>query len=277
MVVGEFAQPATRLDLNSLLGRSFDAGTGVALSGRHRGTRSQPRIALTAELRQEETAMIRTTDAQIKRDLMRELGHDGRLGTANIDIGVDRYVVTLTGSVDNASIQLLIQDAAWRVEGVMDVISKLTIQPPATVRSDNEIATEVAQALEWDTLLPDGNIKFSVSNGWVGLEGTVTLSREREGVERLVRRLAGVRGVYNNIVVNSSEVKPENVSDTISEELKRRAELEAKSIKVLLKDGTVTLSGCVHSWEERCAVINAASRVPGVDTVKDSLAITPAF
>ena len=92
-----------------------------------------------------------------------------------------------------------------------------------------------------------------------------------------MRRLAGVRGVYNNLVVSSSEIKPENVCDTIGEELKRRAEAEARSIQVLLKDGTVTLSGQVHSWEERCAIINAASRTPGVETVKDSLAIKPYF
>jgi osmotically-inducible protein OsmY len=221
--------------------------------------------------------MLRTTDAQIKEDLIRELGHDPRPGATNIEISVDRYVVTLTGTVESVTNQLLIQDAAWRIEGAMGVVNNLKVESPASVRTDAEIAHEVRRALEWDTLLTDANIQFTVSNGWVGLEGAVNLSRERAGAERLVRRLAGVRGVYNNIVVNSSEVNPENVCDTIGEELRHRAELEARSIQVLLKDGTVTLSGQVHSWEERCAIINAASRAPGVEAVKDSLAIKPSF
>ena len=220
--------------------------------------------------------MLHITDAQIKEDLLRELGHE-HLGRTNIEISVDRYVVTLAGTVESTTDQLLIQGTAWRIEGVMDVVNNLQVKSPASARTDAEIAEAVCTALEWDSLLPDQSIRFTVSNGWVALEGTVNLSRERSGAERLVRRLAGVRGVYNNLVVSSSEIKPENVCDTIGEELKRRAEAEARSIQVLLKDGTVTLSGQVHSWEERCAIINAASRTPGVETVKDSLAIKPSF
>src|ERR1043165_5552240 len=218
--------------------------------------------------------MLHTTDAQIKEDLLRALGHE-RLGKIEIEINVDRYVVTLAGTVECVTDQLLIQDAAWRIEGVMDVVNNLKVESHAPVHTDPEIAEAVRAALEWDSLLPETRIQFTVSNGWVGLEGTVNLSRERVGAERLVRRLAGVRGVYNNIVVNPSEIKTENVCDTIGEEMKRRAEVEAHNIQVLLKDGTVTLSGQVHSWEERCAIINAASRVPGVEAVKDSLAIKP--
>src|SRR2546421_1813640 len=220
--------------------------------------------------------MLCTTDAQIKEDLIRELGHE-RLGEIEIEISVERYVVTLTGTVEFVTDQLLIQDAAWRTEGVMGVVNNLKVKSPASARTDAEIAQSVRQALEWDSLLPETDISFTVTNGWVALEGTVNLSRERSGAERLVRRLAGVRGVYNNLVVSSSEIKPENVCDTIGEEMKRRAEAEARSIQVLLKDGTVTLSGQVHSWEERCAIINAASRTPGVETVKDGLAIKPYF
>lgn len=221
--------------------------------------------------------MLRTTDAQIKFDLIRELGRDSCPGATNIEISVDRYVVTLTGTVESTAAQFMIQDTAWRVDGVMGVVNNLKVERPALSRTDAEITAEVRDALEWDTLLPETSIQFTASNGWVGLEGTVNLSSERAGAERLVRRLAGVRGVYNNLVVNSSQVRPENVLNAIGEELRRRAELEARSIQVLLKDGTVTLSGQVHSWEEKCAIINAASRTPGVEAVKDSLVIKPNF
>ncbi|HEX8889276.1 MAG TPA: BON domain-containing protein [Pyrinomonadaceae bacterium] len=221
--------------------------------------------------------MLHTTDAQIKEDLVRELGHDRHLATRNVEISVDRYVVTIAGTVESVTDQLRMQDTAWRVEGVMGVVNNLKVKSDSPTYTDAEIAEAVRAALEWDSLLPETDIRFTVTNGWVALEGMVNLSRERAGAERLVRRLAGVRGVYNNIVVNQSEIKAENVSDLIGEELKRRAELEARSIQVLLKDSTVILSGQVHSWEERCAIINAVSRAPGVEAVKDSLAIKPDF
>lgn len=221
--------------------------------------------------------MLHTTDAQIKEDLVRELGHERNLRATNIEISVDRYVVTLAGTVESVTAQLRMQDVAWRIEGVMGVVNNLKVKSETPTFTDAELAEAVRAALEWDSLLPETDIRFTVTNGWVALEGMVNLSRERAGAERLVRRLAGVRGVYNNIVVNQSEIKTENVSDLIGEELKRRAELEARGIQVLLKDTTVILSGQVHSWEERCAIINAVSRAPGVEAVKDSLAIKPYF
>jgi osmotically-inducible protein OsmY len=44
-----------------------------------------------------------------------------------------------------------------------------------------------------------------------------------------------------------------------------------------MRNGVVTLSGGVQSWDERCAIINAARRAPGVGIVKDGLAINPPF
>lgn len=221
--------------------------------------------------------MLCTTDAQIKEDLLRELRRVQSLDIRGIEIDVNRYIVTLNGTVKSSADRLIVQEAAWGIEGVKGVVNNLSVESSTQVRTDAEITEAVRATLEWDSLLPETNIQFTVTNGWVALEGTVNLSRERVGAGRSVRRLTGVRGVYNNIVVNPSEIKAENVSDTINEELKRRAEQEAKKIQVILKDGTVTLCGPVHSWEERCAVINAASRVPGVVVVKDGLAIKPYF
>jgi osmotically-inducible protein OsmY len=191
--------------------------------------------------------MLHTTDSQIKEDLIRELGHEHHLSTTNLELSVERYVVTLTGTVESVSDQLRIQSVAWRIEGVMDVVNNLKVKSPLPTFTDAEVAEAVRVALKWDSLLPETNIQFTVTNGWVALEGTVNLSRERAGAERLVRRLAGVRGVYNNLVVNPSELKQENICDMIGEELKRLAELEARNIQVLLRDSTVILSDQVHS------------------------------
>jgi osmotically-inducible protein OsmY len=86
-----------------------------------------------------------------------------------------------------------------------------------------ELANASRTALEWDALIPHDRIQVAVSNGWVGLTGEVELLREREDAERLVRRLVGVRGVYNEIEVKSPQARTENVRDAIEEELKRRA------------------------------------------------------
>lgn len=212
--------------------------------------------------------MMGMKDNQIREDVMRELRWN-----ECIEVMVNNHVVTLSGTVSSATEFLVAQMAAQSTDGVLEVKNCLEVNPPDTARTDAEIAQAVRSALEWDTLIPDKCITTTISNGWVALEGSVDFLREREDAERLVRRLSGVRGVYNEITVNSAEVKAENVHQAIEGELNRLAQREAGQIRVALKDGTVTLTGHVHSWEEERAIINAACQVPGVQSIKDHLHI----
>jgi osmotically-inducible protein OsmY len=84
-----------------------------------------------------------------------------------------------------------------------------------------------------------------------------------------------VRAVVNNIEIEP-HAKAENVRSKIEAALKRHAEVEAKDIRVTVRDdGEVLLEGKVHSWDEKAAVENAAWSAPGVKNVKDRLTIGP--
>lgn len=124
-------------------------------------------------------------------------------------------------------------------------------------------------------MVPDERIQSTVSNGWVTLEGTVTFPHEREYAERAIRHLAGVQGVTDRIVVLAPPVEPEDVQQGIEEALARRAEREARRIRVTVEEGKVTLVGAVHSWAERRAVVGAARATPGVHEIADQLRIEP--
>ena len=116
-------------------------------------------------------------------------------------------------------------------------------------RTDTDIAQAVRQALEWHVLVPHDCIRSTVSNGWVTLEGTVSTWSEREDAEGAVQNLAGVRGVTDNMTVVPAEkfVHPETIRDAIEGALERRAEREAKRIRVeVMANGIVALSGSVR-------------------------------
>ena len=131
------------------------------------------------------------------------------------------------------------------------------------------------QTLEWDVFVPDEKITSTVSDGWVALEGTVETSSQRADAERAVRNLAGVKGVQNKIVVKSLRFVTEHVRSAIEQALERRAEREARRIRVDVLDGIVTLTGSVHSWAERKSLVAAARFTPGVLAVKDHLRVEP--
>jgi osmotically-inducible protein OsmY len=103
--------------------------------------------------------------------------------------------------------------------------------------------------------------------------------RERADAERAVRRLRGVCGVTNKIVVRPPTVQSAQVREVIEEALERHAEREAEReaerIQVQVNDGVVTLTGCVHSYAEKRAVLGAVSHAPGVHTVTDHLRMKP--
>jgi osmotically-inducible protein OsmY len=216
------------------------------------------------------------SDEQIHQDVLRELRWDSRVHDTEVGVEVDQGVVTLTGTVESYAKKLAAQEAAHRVTGVLDVADDIRVKVPGSLgRTDTEIAQAVRHTLEWDVLVPDTRITSTVADGWVTLEGSVDLLREREDAERAVRHLLGVRGMQNKLVVRPPTVQPERVREVIEDALERSAEHEVKRIQVLVSDGTVTLTGRVRSYAEKRAVMGAVSHTPGVHTVTDHLRIDP--
>jgi osmotically-inducible protein OsmY len=68
-------------------------------------------------------------------------------------------------------------------------------------RIDFDIAAAAIHALQWDTLVPTDKITVTVSRGFVTLKGEVPWQDQKEEAERVVRRLLGVNGVINEIIV----------------------------------------------------------------------------
>ena len=131
------------------------------------------------------------------------------------------------------------------------------------------------RALEWDVFVPDEKITSTVTDGWVTLEGTVERLESADDAERAIRNLTGVKFVVNKITVTPTKPVTGDVRKAIEQALERRAEREARHIRVDVRDGTVTLTGPVHSWAERKSVLAAARFTPGVRAVEDHLRTEP--
>jgi len=221
---------------------------------------------------------VTKSDLQIQQDAMRELQWDTRIGQTEVGVEVDKGIVTLTGTVDNYAKKWAAKEAAHRVAGVLDVADDVVVHFPGSgKKTDAEIAKAVRQALEWDAFVADRKIRSTVSDGWVTLEGEVEFLQEREDSGRVVRYLAGVKGVWNQITVKTKEVQPGEVRKKIEDALERRAAREAEHIQVGVDDGTVTLTGRVRSWLEKDAVVGAVGHAPGVRSVSDRLRVDPFF
>lgn len=224
------------------------------------------------------TTTMKKTDAQIHHDVIEELRWDPRVEETEVGVEVDKGVVTLTGTVTSWAKRIAAQDATRRVLGVLDVANDIEVKiPGGLARTDTEIAQAVRHTLEWDVFVPDTRITSTVTDGHVTLEGSVDRLSERDEAERAVRSLTGVKAVINRITVAAQPAKPmaDDVRNAIERVLERRAEREARRIKVDVSDGRVTLTGAVRSWVEYRSVIGAVRFTTGVRAVDDHLRVEP--
>jgi hyperosmotically inducible protein len=123
------------------------------------------------------------------------------------------------------------------------------------------------------------NLGYSINGGTVTLYGQVVRPSTRSDAEGRVKRIAGVRRVVNNI-----EVLPlSNVDDRIRAAtfrsianmggLHRYLRGTNPSLHIVVSRGNVTLEGVVSNSGDRTLAYHAASRVPGVFSVRNNLRV----
>ena len=210
-------------------------------------------------------------NAQLQRDVLDELLWDPSINAANIEVSADTGAVTLGGSIGSYTEKYTAERDARRVRGVVSVFNYLEVRlPPASERTDADLAGAAKDALRWNVSVPDERLSVSADHGLLTLTGEVAYQFQREAAYQAVRFLVGVKGVSNHITIVPS-VRASELKGLIEKALVRTAETDAQGIHVEANDGKVTLRGTVHSWAEYRAASRAAWAAPGVHDVDNEI------
>jgi len=121
------------------------------------------------------------------------------------------------------------------------------------------------------------DVSYTVNDGVVTLTGQVTRPIEKYDAEQAVKKVEGVTRVDNQIEVLPLSPFDDRIRVATLRALERLAPLDKyflgtqPSIRILVKNGHVTLDGVVLNPADRQLAYMAANSVPGVFSVTNNL------
>ena len=216
--------------------------------------------------------MGKTTD--VRAAVEKELKFDSMVDSRNIKVVNLNGDVTLTGTVPSYPQYVEAAAGARRVAGVTGVHNQLEVAlPDKDFRDDDKLITAANNALTQNVTVPD-TVEATAEDGNITLTGTVSYGSQRTAAETAVAGLVGVRNVWDDVeIVYAAD--PVDVDLHVQEALERSALVPDDSdVKADTKDGTITLTGHVHTWAEHDAVVGVAQMAIGVVDVRDNLQVT---
>jgi osmotically-inducible protein OsmY len=146
------------------------------------------------------------------------------------------------------------------------------------MRTDSDIKRDVELELRWDPQIESSDIAVAVKDGVVALTGFVKSYSEKYEAEKAARRVAGVRGVANDIEVrlpeSSKRPDPEIARDAVNA-IRGQLPYSWEQIRVVVRDGWVTLEGTVEWNYQRERAESAVRRLSGVRGIIDQIVVKP--
>jgi osmotically-inducible protein OsmY len=218
------------------------------------------------------TASMTDADVRTRDAVLRQLEWDPEIDAGGVGVTAKRGVVTLTGYIDSYSGKLAAERAAKRVRGVRAVANDIEVRLRLE-RTDADIASDVARALELRSTIPDA-VQAAVHNGHVTLTGKVDWLFQKRDAEKALRHVRGVRNVMNHIMVAPRAVE-RDLRHRIVQALHRNANVDARHITVTVSGEKATLTGSVGSWLQRESAERAAGDAPGITHVENRIVVEP--
>ena len=221
-------------------------------------------------------------DPKVQADITHQLDNKHLRGVA---AKVQDGVVTLTGTVQSFQDKL---DAGKRVAKlekvgeVKQVDNQIRVEGGADV-SDQVLAQKPASKLSINNLVPERTafeyVSVSVQNGAVTLTGFLTQPVDKDDVEGIVASTAGVKDMIDHLHVAPLSPNDDRIRRDVFRAIygystfTKYALNPAKSIRILVENGNVTLVGVVDSQGDKEMAALRANGVGGAFKVTNNLQV----
>jgi osmotically-inducible protein OsmY len=146
------------------------------------------------------------------------------------------------------------------------------------MKNDKQLQQDVMDDLRWDPSIDASKVGVAVSGGVVTLTGSVPSYFQKQNTERVVKRVAGVRAVANDIEVqlpSMTERTDSGIASAALNALKWSTAVPDESLSLSVSKGWVTLEGSVEWNYQREAAEKAVEQLVGVKGVTNRISVSP--
>jgi osmotically-inducible protein OsmY len=138
---------------------------------------------------------------------------------------------------------------------------------------DDLITFWIKDALRADPRIDDARMEVSVDSGIVHLAGQVPDLASRKYADLEAKKVTGVRGVINEIIVFVPTRSDTDIAQDLKRAFRLSSDLLLRDTSVQVKDGLVTLAGQMDSWAHVDEAELIATEMRGVKAVKNDLKV----
>jgi len=194
-------------------------------------------------------------------------------------------VVTLTGTVADASHKSMAGDTVASLPGVTSVNNQLVVKgdQPAE-HSDTWITTKVKTALLFHRNVSASGTTVYTKDGVVTLQGVADSAAEKELTTEYAKDIDNVKSVNNEMTIASAPAAPAttigdkiddaSITASVKSSLLSHHSTSALHTSVSTTDGVVTLGGVAKNDAEKSLVTKLASDINGVTSVINNMTIS---
>jgi osmotically-inducible protein OsmY len=144
--------------------------------------------------------------------------------------------------------------------------------------TDTQLQTNVLDELKWRPSVNAAHIGVTAKSGVVTLTGQVAHYAEKAAAEEAAKGVYGVKGLANDITVEmlgSLKRTDQDLAEAVLNALKWDYEVPNDKVKVVVKNGWVTLTGTLDWQYQKDAAARSVRNLMGVIAVSNDITIKP--
>jgi hyperosmotically inducible protein len=225
-----------------------------------------------------QTAAATRYDSQIQTSITEKLAHKNQFG--DVRSTVEDGIVTLSGTVDLYQRKLDAAKLARKTASVQGVRNLITVAGPNV--PDEQLEQKLATKLRYVRVGYDNTFDYfalGVKDGVVTVEGQDRTGVGRDEALADIANMPGVKDVVSNISIEPTSIFDDGIRVRTARAIYRDPVLSryaidpARSIRIIVDNGHVTLYGSVASSMDKQLAGIRANQVFGAFSVENKLVV----